>query len=151
MKIMFAIPSMAPRLHVFSSRPKTEEALMIKIEARIVCSAVASLFLTAAVWALPRAHSTAPTNPANQEAAPQTKSVTGKIASVAKNSFTLTVGSSASSLGQQLQQQTAPKTMNFLIDKNTTIEGKLQVGATADVTYREDNGNNIAISVRVGS
>ena len=41
--------------------------------------------------------------------------------------------------------------MNFLIDKNTTIEGKLQVGATADVTYREDNGSNIAISVRVGS
>jgi len=123
----------------------------MKIEARIVCSAVASMFLAAAVWALPRAHSTAPTNPANQQAAPQTQSVTGKIASVANSSFTLTVGSSASSQGQQLQQQTAPKTMNFLIDKNTTIEGKLQVGATADVTYREDNGNNIAISVRVGS
>ena len=122
----------------------------MKIEARIVCSALASLFLAAAVWALPRAHGTAPTNPANQQAAPQTQSVTGKIASVANNSFTLTVGSSVSSQEQQLQQ-TAPKTMNFLIDKNTTIEGKLQVGATADVTYREDNGNNIAISVRVGS
>ena len=122
----------------------------MKIEARIVCSALASLFLAAAVWALPRAHGTAPTNPANQQAAPQTQSVTGKIASVSNSSFTLTVGSSASSQGQQLQQA-APKTMNFLIDKNTTIEGKLQVGATADVTYREDNGNNIAISVRVGS
>jgi hypothetical protein len=148
---MFAIRSMVPPLHLFPSRPKTEEALVMKIEARIVCSAVASLFLAAAVWALPRAHSTVPTNPANQEAAPQTKSVTGKIASVAKNSFTLTVGTNPSSQGQQLQQETAPKTMNFLIDKNTTIEGKLQVGATADVTYREDNGNNIAISVRVGS
>ena len=123
----------------------------MKIEARIVCSAVASLFLAVAVWALPRAHSTTPTNPANQQAAPQTQSVTGKIASVAKNSFTLTISSSASGQGQQLQQQTGPKTMNFLTDKNTTIEGKLQVGATADVTYRDDNGSNIAISVRVGS
>jgi hypothetical protein len=141
---------MVPALQLCAYQPKTEEALAMKIEARIVCSALASLFLAAAVWALPRAHGTAPTNPANQQAAPQTQSVTGKIASVANNSFTLTVGSSASSQGQQLQQ-TAPKTMNFLIDKNTTIEGKLQVGATADVTYREDNGNNIAISVRVGS
>ena len=142
---------MVPALQLCAYQPKTEEALAMKIEARIVCSALASLFLAAAVWALPRAHGTAPTNPANQQAAPQTQSVTGKIASVAKNSFTLTVGSSASSQGQQLQQQTAPKTMNFLTDKNTTIEGKLQVGVTADVTYREENGSNIAISVRVGS
>jgi hypothetical protein len=122
----------------------------MKIEARIICSALASLLLAAAVWALPRAHGTAQTNPTNEQTAPQTQSVTGKIASVGKSSFTLTVGSSTSSQGQQLQQA-APKTMNFLTDKNTTIEGKLQVGATADVTYREDNGNNIAISVRVGS
>ena len=121
----------------------------MKIEARIVCSAVASLFLAAAVWALPRAHSTAPTNPANQQAAPQTQSVTGKIASVANSSFTLTVGSSASSQGQQLQQQTAPKTMNFLIDKNTTVEGNLKVNANAEVTYREESGSNVAICIRI--
>ena len=142
---------MVPALQLCAYQPKTEKALAMKIEARIVCSALASLFLTVAVWALPRAHGTAQTNPTNEQTAPQTQSVTGKIASVGNNSFTLTVGSSASSQEQQLQQQTAPKTMNFLIDKNTTIEGKLQVGATADVTYREDNGNNIAISVRVGS
>jgi hypothetical protein len=141
---------MVPALQLCAYQPKTEEVLAMKIEARIVCSAVASLFLAAAVWALPRAHGTAQTNPTNEQTAPQTQSVTGKIASVGKNSFTLTVGSSTSSQGQQLQQG-APKTMNFLIDKNTTIEGKLQVGATADVTYREDNGNNIAISVHVGS
>jgi hypothetical protein len=141
---------MVPALQLCAYQPKTEEVLAMKIEARIVCSAVASLFLAVAVWALPRAHGTAQTNPTNEQTAPQTQSVTGKIASVGKNSFTLTVGSSTSSQGQQLQQA-APKTMNFLIDKNTTIEGKLQVGATADVTYREDNGNNIAISVHVGS
>ena len=39
--------------------------------------------------------------------------------------------------------------MIFLINQNTTVDGKLKVGANADVTYREDNGNNVAISVRV--
>jgi Cu/Ag efflux protein CusF len=55
------------------------------------------------------------------------------------------------------QSQTTPsqdpsaRTMTFTIDKNTTIDGKLKVGASADVTYRQEGGNNIAISVRVGS
>jgi len=39
--------------------------------------------------------------------------------------------------------------MTFMIDKNTTLEGKLKVNANAEVTYREDNGKNIAISVKV--
>ena len=30
--------------------------------------------------------------------------------------------------------------MTFQIDKNTTVDGKLKVGANADVTYREDSG-----------
>jgi hypothetical protein len=36
-----------------------------------------------------------------------------------------------------------------MIDKNTTVEGSLKVGSNADVTYRQENGTNIAISVRV--
>ena len=39
--------------------------------------------------------------------------------------------------------------MAFTIDKNTTVDGKLKVGSSADVTYRQDNGTNIAISVHV--
>jgi hypothetical protein len=39
--------------------------------------------------------------------------------------------------------------MTFQIDKNTTVDGKLKVGANADVTYRQDGGSNIAISVHV--
>jgi hypothetical protein len=39
--------------------------------------------------------------------------------------------------------------MSFTIDQNTTVEGKLKVGANADVTYRQDNGANVAISVHV--
>jgi hypothetical protein len=41
--------------------------------------------------------------------------------------------------------------MTFHIDNNTTVEGKLKVDANADVTYREDHGSNVAISVRVTS
>jgi len=29
------------------------------------------------------------------------------------------------------------------------VDGKLKVGASADVTYRQESGNNIAISVHV--
>ena len=33
--------------------------------------------------------------------------------------------------------------------QNTTVDGTLKVGANADVTYREDAGKYVAISVRV--
>jgi len=88
--------------------------------------------------------------PNSQEAAQQ-QSVSGKIASVEKNSFTLTVGQSqTSSEKNNLQlEPSSPKTMTFQIDKNTTVEGSLKVGANADVTYRQEKGANIAISVHV--
>jgi hypothetical protein len=51
--------------------------------------------------------------------------------------------------GQQFEQSAQPKTMTFQIDKNTSVTGKLAVGSNADVSYRTDNGNNIAVSVSV--
>lgn len=119
---------------------------------RIVFAILNSLILVAAVWGLPPAaiggssHQTVTSG--QTPAAPQ--SVSGKIASIGKDSFTLAVGASHPTAAQQLAQEPAgPKTMTFLIDKNTTIEGKLKVNANAEVTYREDNSNNIAISVHV--
>ncbi|HEY6944588.1 MAG TPA: hypothetical protein VI431_05555 [Candidatus Acidoferrum sp.] len=116
---------------------------------RIVFATSASLLLVAALWATPQATSNAqPTATAQTPASQQ--SVSGKITSIAKDSFTLAVGGSQTSSGHQLvQQEPSSKSMTFFIDKNTTIEGKLKVNATADVTYREDNGKNIAISVHV--
>jgi len=81
-----------------------------------------------------------------QESA-QAKYVTGKITAVEKNSFTISVGAALSI--EPVSQRSKEKAMTFGIDKNTTIEGKLQVGSTADVTYRETNGKLLAISVRV--
>jgi len=120
------------------------------LKRRDVFSCLATLFLVPASWALPASHhNLTSVAPSAQAAAPQSQSVSGKIATVDKTSFTLTVG--AGSTNRQLGQQeaAAPKSMNFQIDKNTTIDGKLKVGASADVTYREDNGQNVAISVHI--
>ena len=117
---------------------------------RVFFSTLVTLALAVTVWSLPATttHGTAILGLSNNQAAPQEQSVSGKIASVGKNSFTLTVGSEK----QNLQQDPAtPRTMTFLLDKNTTIEGSLRVGANADVTYRQEKGANVAISVHVAS
>jgi Cu/Ag efflux protein CusF len=106
-------------------------------------STLAGTVLVAGALAIPPAgtHQT----PQPQQTAPQTQSVSGKIASVDQNSFTLTVGAGPSIS----QTASSASTMSFTIDKNTTVDGKLKVGSTADVTYRTDNGSNVAISVHV--
>lgn len=119
---------------------------------RLTLATLAGITLVVAAWGLPPAttHGSAPAL-INEQTPAATQSVSGKIASVAKDSFTLTVAGSQTSPGQQLLQQAEPKTMTFHIDKNTAIEGKLKVGANAEVTYREEGGKNIAVSVHVAS
>ena len=87
----------------------------------------------------------------SQDPAPQTQTVSGRITAVDKSSFSIAIATAKNSNpGQQLTEQGgSPQTMTFTIDKNTTVDGKLKVGASADVTYRQDSGNNIAISVHV--
>ena len=116
---------------------------------RLVFAALASLVLVAAALAWPTTHRGAQPAVITEQTPAAPQSVSGKIASVAKDSFTLTVGSGQTSGGHQIASEPPPQTMTFQIDKNTTIEGKLKVNANADVTYREDGGNNIAISVHV--
>lgn len=116
---------------------------------RIVFATLASLVLVAALWAMPPASDNSRTTAIAQQTPAAPLSVSGKITAVTKDSFTLAV---AGQTGQQFAQEAPrPKSMTFVVDKNTTIEGKLQVNANADVTYRVDNGRNIAISVHVTS
>jgi hypothetical protein len=119
----------------------------MKKELKLILSAMASLILVAVVCALP---ATLPNTTATHEQTAAAQSVSGKIAEVQKTSFTLTIAPShtMSNVGHELQEP-AQKSMTFQIDKNTTVDGKLQVGANADVTYREDGGKYVAISVRV--
>lgn len=119
---------------------------------RVFLPTLACLTLIAPAWALPPASAHSASFLAlSDDPAPQEQSVSGKIASVDKSSFTLTVGAARTSGGSQNLQQdpAASKTLAFQIDKNTTIEGSLKVGANADVTYRQEKGTNVAISVHV--
>ena len=59
------------------------------------------------------------------------------------------VAFTATSLTLEAQEAGAAKNIDFVIDGNTKIDGELAKDANAQVTYRVDQGKNIAISVRV--
>jgi len=61
----------------------------------------------------------------------------GIVSSVGDTSFTLQVDNGP--------------TMQFVTDNNTVVEGELKVGADATVTYRVEDGKNIAERVQVKS
>lgn len=94
----------------------------------VVCFTVAS-------WATPVPDRLIP---ARAVPAPDNPSQTGKIASVGDGAFSLEVMK-----GQDR------KTIEFLIDDDTKMEGKLQVGSQATVEYRSADGKNIAVHVVV--
>ena len=123
----------------------------MKNTSRIVLSLISSSILTVATWALPaRTAIPAPRQNDSPNAA-QLQSVSGKIASIGGSSFTLDTRSAEKTpQGQQFQQNPLMSTMIFQIDKNTTINGKLAIGLSADVIYRKDSsGNNVAVSISV--
>lgn len=99
---------------------------------------LASLFVvcfTVASWATPVPDRLIP---ANSVPAPDNPSQSGKIASIGDAAFSLEVTN-----GQER------KTVEFLVDGDTKVEGKLQVGSQATVEYRSADGRNIAIHIVV--
>ena len=120
---------------------------------QIVLSILTGSILATALGASPPRTATNG-DPPHQKAAKdqgetQFQSASGKIASVQRNSFTLETNESTPP-GQQFRQGGKhPNTMIFLIDENTVVDGKLIVGANADVTYRQKDGNYVAVSVQV--
>jgi hypothetical protein len=67
---------------------------------------------------------------------PEAHSVSGKIAAVAESQISLDILKNAK-----------PDIVNFVIDENTAVEGKLTVGAQAAVDYRVDGEKMIATRV----
>jgi hypothetical protein len=99
---------------------------------------LATLFVvcfTVASWATPVPDQLIPTRSAP---APDNPSQSGKIASIGDAAFSLEVIA-----GQER------KTIEFLVDDDTKVEGKLKVGSQATVEYRSADGRNIAIHVVV--
>jgi Cu/Ag efflux protein CusF len=117
---------------------------------RMGLSLITGSLIAVGTWALPiSAPSSKTSSPIPAQTGVQLQSASGQIATVSRNSFTLTTTGAATQGEAFAQVDNTSKTMMFVIDDNTTIDGKLTVGANADVVYREDNGNHMAVSVTV--
>jgi hypothetical protein len=104
---------------------------------RIILTTTA-LFLacfTVAAWSSPLT-----AQPMSRPRSTQNASVTGRISSIGDASFSVEAKKS-----QDLV------TVEFLIDDETTIVGKLEIGSAATVDYRTEGGNNIARHIVVRS
>jgi hypothetical protein len=116
---------------------------MVSIRQKILSVGACCLCGVFCAQAVPRPHH------AHQDVAhvqtAQLQSVSGRISSVEGNTFTLETMESQTS-GDREQEE---KVMTFTVDQNTTVQGKIEVGSTADVTYRTTDGNNIAVTIHV--
>lgn len=111
-----------------------EESALMRFRTAL---SMATFFLTCftiAVWSTPlNAQAHVKTN-----SAAELQSVSGKIASVGAAEFSLAI-----------RENQRESKLEFLVDGNTKVEGKLSVGAQATVEYRSDAGKNIATHVSV--
>jgi hypothetical protein len=99
---------------------------------------LASLFMvcfTVAAWSTPNPERL---GPADLTAPPDNQSLSGKIASIGDAAFSL-----------EIVKNQNKKTVEFLVDEDTKVVGKLRVGSQATVEYRSDSGRNIAVRVVV--
>ncbi len=67
----------------------------------------------------------------------------------AKSASGKVVGVTPTSLSVQVEESGKAKTLDFAIDSNTKVEGKVAKDASVQVTYRTEEGRNIATLVRV--
>jgi len=98
---------------------------------------LATLFLacfTVAAWSTPIPDRLVP----GDRPTPDNQSLSGKIASVNDAAFALEVAK-----GKEVN------TVQFMVDDQTKVEGKLTVGAQATVEYRSSGDKNIAVRVVV--
>jgi len=115
---------------------------------RIGISIISGALLTMGTWALPAMTRSESSQQGAAKGSVQLQSVSGTISTLQHNSFTLIT--SAGAPGEHLQQVSKDnRTMMFITDDNTAVDGTLRVGANADVVYRDDAGNNMVVSVTV--
>lgn len=68
----------------------------------------------------------------------QVESVTGRITAVTGNTFTI----------EPSPPERDRKLVLITVDQDTVVHGKIAVGLKADVTFRREDRNKIAVSVR---
>jgi hypothetical protein len=76
--------------------------------------------------------------PSDRLPAPDSQSLSGTISAIGDAQFSVDV-----------TKEKDVKTVEFLVDDRTRVEGKLTVGAVATVQYRSVDGKNIAVHVVV--
>ncbi len=109
----------------------------MRVKITLVASILAVTLLTTAGWAVPASHVSS-TAVSAQGMAPQTQSASGKVVTNSSKGFSI-----------EVRSVDTTSTMQFVVDKNTVIEGKLETGSTATVDYKVENGKNIATHVTV--
>jgi hypothetical protein len=68
-----------------------------------------------------------------------TKSVTGKVASI---------GDQGKSFALEVNDGSSKRTMNFVVDKNTQVQGRVTEGTVVAVEYQPSNdGQNLCVRV----
>jgi hypothetical protein len=67
-----------------------------------------------------------------------TKTVAGKVASIASDGH---------SFGLEVGQGTAKQTMQFVLDENAKIRGQVKVGTAVTVEYAVEGGQNTALAI----
>jgi hypothetical protein len=78
--------------------------------------------------------------PEQQQSKPATKSVAGKVTSI---------GDTGTSFAVELEGG-AKQTMQFVVNRNTQVQGQVKVGTLVAVDYQPtDNGQNLAVSIAV--
>jgi hypothetical protein len=100
----------------------------------VVTAFTAIALVCASSWAATASHLDA----LQAQQQPDTQSATGKVLTVADSTFSL-----------EVQNGDDPQRIEFVTDKNTKIEGKLQIGSTASVDYRTEDNRNVAVRVVV--
>jgi hypothetical protein len=99
-------------------------------------ASIATLFMlcfTISLWSVPVSAEGGPSRNS-----PEPSSVSGKIANVNTSQFTLS-----------LNRNQNPNKLEFVIDSNTKIEGKLAIGSQATVDYRAEGQQLVATRVVV--
>jgi len=68
----------------------------------------------------------------------QTKSVTGKVT---------TVETGGKAFSMEITQGSNKRTMQFVLDKNTVVQGHVGAGTTATVEYTQNGGQFVALNI----
>jgi hypothetical protein len=75
----------------------------------------------------------------SQPAQPRaTKMVAGKVTSI---------GTDGRSFSLEVDQNGQKQTMQFVVDKNATVQGKVTVGTPVTVEYAMEGGQNLALAI----